>query len=217
MLSVASGSIPGYSYQILRLPRRIGNPLELSAGTCIDLAYSGIGPTNQPQLSLLTGMYPALATMTQATLFRLFPMSPQRLDTLAVMFAPGGGVDSIYLNNYWFSPQTTVHFLIGRADKLGDPLASDSSSSIGLAMYNPNISNLADPNALWVSVSRSTGNVVTSDNLPPAITGGTSTTAILSGGSVQQQTINPSITSGQITYLALCRQLATNREQIRGQ
>src|SRR5437867_2772299 len=57
-----ASTIPGYTYQILRMPRRIGNPLELAPGTCIDVAYCGIGPTNLPSNKLAYGMYPDPAT-----------------------------------------------------------------------------------------------------------------------------------------------------------
>jgi hypothetical protein len=154
----------------------------------------------------------------------LFPMTPGRaavLENLTVMFTPGGGVDSVYLNNYAFMPATTVHFLVGRADKINaTPTTAGSSAShpTGIAMYDPALSNLADVNSLWVSVSRSTGNIATSDNLPPPVSSATSTSVVLySGTSGQQQTINPSTSIGQTTYLSFCRQLATNREQTRGQ
>jgi type II secretory pathway pseudopilin PulG len=224
-VSLAAGLIPGYTYQIIRLPRRIGSPLELTTGTAVDIAYSGIGPTDQPSGSLFWGMYPNPSAATNppapAGLFPMTTASPGRpavLENLTVMFTPGGGIDSVYLNNFSFMPSTTVHFLIGRGDKLNSPFAASSTTPTGLTLFDPTLSNLADPNSLWVSVSRSTGNVVTSDNLPPPISAASGTSAVLySGNTLQQQTINPNKTSGQVTYLALCRQLATNREQIRGQ
>ena len=215
-----TSTLPGSTYQILRLPRRIGNPLELSAGTCIDLAYSGIGSMNMPSNTIRYGMYPAdpaAPTSTPAANFPgLFPVLPQSLQAITVMFTPGGGIDSVFLNNWFFSPSTTVHFLVGRADKVNAPLGTSSASPTLINMYDPTVSNLADPLALWVSIARSTGNVVTSDNLPPTATAASPTSMNILGGGTQQ-TIIPNIDAGQVTYLSFCRQLATNREQAKAQ
>lgn len=215
-------NIPGYTFQIMRMPRRIGNPLELSAGTCIDVAYSGVGPTNMPSNSLGIpgipggGMYDTV-NMSAAGLFPGSSSTPKWLRTITVMFTPGGGIDSVFLNNLSFSPATTVHFLIGRADRLNDPFGTSNTNATRLNMFDPDASNLANPQSLWVSVSRANGNVVTSDNLPPPATSPSQTSLVLFNGTSQQQTIDPSNRAGQITYLALCRQLATSREQVRGQ
>jgi prepilin-type N-terminal cleavage/methylation domain-containing protein len=217
--SMAVASHPGYPYQIIRMPRRIGNPLELTAGTCIDVAYCGVGPTNGPTNTLQYGMYdPAPSgTMTAAALFPGSPPAPKRLQAITVMFTPGGGIDSVFLNNLPFSPPTTVHFLLGRADKLNDPFGSSSVSATGLNMFDPEASNLSDPKSLWVSIARSTGNVNTSDNLPPPGSNPSPTNLLLFENTTREQPINPGTNAGQITYLAYCRQLATNREQMRGQ
>jgi len=207
----------GSPFQILRMPRRIGNPLELSTGTCIDLAYSGIGPSNLPSQTIQYGMYPTPLGNPPAGLFPGTPPAPPRLQYLTVMFQPDGGIESVFLNNYFFAPATTVHFLVGRSDKVNPPYGS-STHGTGVNMYDPNTSNLADPLSLWVSVSRTTGNVNTSENSPPSTDLGTITSnsmRIISGTAAQ--IINPSNTGDQALYLALCRQLATNREQIRGQ
>jgi hypothetical protein len=211
----------GYTYQIARMPRRIGNPLELSSGTCIDVAYCGVGPTNMPSNSLGTvavpgGMYDT-SSMTAAGLFPGSPPAPKWLRTITVMFTPGGGIDSVFLNNLSFSPATTVHFLIGRADRLNDPFGTSNTHASRLNMFDPDASNLANPRSLWVSVSRANGNVVTSDNLPPPGTNITSSNITLYDNMPQEQPIDPSTRAGQITYLAFCRQLATSREQVRGQ
>ena len=188
--------------------------------------HSGIGPTNLSSATVRYGMYPAdPATLntTPATNFPcLFPNSPpaaQSLNAISVMFMPGGGIDKIYLNNWFFTPPTTVHFLIGRTDKLTAlPTAQNSSTThpSTIAMYDPAASNLADIQSLWVSVARSTGNVVTSDNQPPVITAATSGSMTILAGNTSQ-TITPLTDAGQTTFLAYCRQLATNREQAKEQ
>jgi hypothetical protein len=231
-LGGASTAPPGYNdtstfvsgaktYQIVRIARRIGNPLQLTTGTCIDLAYCGIGPSNLAAGTLTAGMYQPTAVYARPNIAG-YGLAP--LQEVIVMFTPGGGIETIQLRSPVFNeviyPTTTVHFLIGRADKLtANPTQAGSSPThpTGIAMFDTTLSNLADPNSLWVSVSRSTGNVVTADNLPPPITSPTPNSATLYSGSSQQQTINPSNAAGQVTYLSYCRQLATNRDQIRGQ
>jgi prepilin-type N-terminal cleavage/methylation domain-containing protein len=209
-IALLPGTSYGYSYQIVRLPRRIGNPLELPTGTCIDLMYSGIGPTDLPSSTLTYGMYPD-PTATSP------PPGVYPLRRVTVMFFPDGGIESIYLNDWPFQPSTTSHFLVGRSDKINPtPTAQNTSTAhpTTIAMYDPNLSNLADPQSLWVSVSRSTGNVVTSDNQPPLIDPSSASSSqinlIISG---QSQILNPSTLAAQTTYLSYCRLLATNREQ----
>jgi prepilin-type N-terminal cleavage/methylation domain-containing protein len=124
---------PGFRYQILRQPRRVGNPLELSAGTCIDIEYSGFGPTG-----------------TQ------FGAANNRL---VLLFEPGGSVKSVSLDGgLGAAPLGTLHFLIGRVEKVaqdvsGVPITADNS-------------NLGDPNNFWVSVGRLNGSITTSNNYP---------------------------------------------------
>jgi len=212
-IALVAGSVPGYSYQIIRLPRRIGNALELPTGTCIDVAYSGIGPTDLPSgpnWGLAYGMYPDPSTTSP-------PPGIAPLRRITVMFLPDGGIESIYLNDTPFQPSTTAHFLVGRSDKINPNSTTPGSSTTHpstIAMYDPALSNLADPLSLWVSISRSTGNVVTSDNQPPVIDPSTASTAqinLIIGG--QAQPMNPQQPNSQTIYLSYCRLLATNREQ----
>lgn len=102
------------------------------------------------------------------------------------MFTPGGGVDSVFLNNWFFAPSTTVHFLVGRADKVNAPLGTSSTSPTQLNMYDPTASNLSDPQSVWVSIARSTGNVVTSDNFPPPVSAATSSSMVVVGGELSK-------------------------------
>ena len=91
-----------------------------------------------------------------------------------------------------------------------------TASPTQLNIYDSTASNLADPLSLWVSVARSTGNVVTSDNQPPTLTAVSSGSMTIVGGGAQQ-TITPNTDAGQSTYLSFCRQLATSREQSKSQ
>ena len=125
----------GYQYEIIRLPQRIGAPLALPRGTSVDLTYSGFGNSG-------TDFY-----------------SSQ--NQVLVLFTPDGRVGNVTYqtwnatnSNYQLRSDDaagTLHFLVGRPEKVGLPLAQ---------------SNLVDNNALWVSVGRLTGSVTTTENAP---------------------------------------------------
>jgi prepilin-type N-terminal cleavage/methylation domain-containing protein len=141
----------GYQYEIIRNPQRIGAPLSLPRGTCVDLTCSGFGNTginffaeNNPQPSIpLTAAMPAVL----------------------LMFTPEGRVDSVSYHTWDLTnsvdrfvsndAQGTVHFLIGRPEKI---------LNSGISVPPPPNSNLADNDALWVSVGRLTGSVTTTEN-----------------------------------------------------
>lgn len=165
---------PGYSdstlyrttqpFQILLPPRRVGSPLELTGGTCIDVAFSGIGPS--------------------AT-FADFPPPPTQ--SIVVMFKPGGELDSLWYDGAVGGAAVpgSLHFLVGKVEKVG---------SNGTGFANPELSNLADPNSLWVSVNRMGGGVVTTENVPDP------TAAAISPAA----------------YLQSARRVAVSRDQMRG-
>jgi type II secretory pathway pseudopilin PulG len=217
-------SIAGFSFEITRMPKRIGNPMQMTAGSCIDMTYSGIGPNNMPTTSLAYGMYPSAYIAGMPTIAGI-GLAP--LQGVVVMFGPGGNLDSIYLVSntytYIYRPPTSVHFLVGRSNKVAPPNLATTTHPTGLSIFDPETSNLADPQSLWVSVSRQTGAVVTADNMPPPIDLATASTSavIFNPGTPQQYpssgTANPTLTATQTWYLTLCRQLATNRDQTKGQ
>lgn len=205
----------GLPFQIIRLPRRIGNPLELSQGTCIDLAYSGIGPTNLPTGEVEFGMYPWSSGAPPAG---LFPSSPAKLETITIMFQPDGGIETVYLNNYAFVPPTSLHFLVGKTDRINLPLGNNATHATAINMFDVETSNLMDPLSIWVSVSKSTGNINTSENSPPDYDRAVvSTSNITINPGPNQQNIDPQVSSSRAYFLSLCRRQATNREQVRGQ
>ena len=191
-------------FQILRGPRRVGNPLELTGGTCIDVAYCGVGPT-------ASGFPPDSGTV------------PANVQALTVMFTAAGGVEGIYVNNSPSTPQGTVHLLVGKVQKVNPPLGTTPADpQYGMNMFDPETSNLADPTSLWVSISRSTGTVTTAENLPPSlVTGSTApnlnyqyynTTTSMN----QTVTLNTGTPADRLTYVGLCRQIAIGREQMGG-
>ena len=133
----------GYQYEIVRNAQRIGAPLNLPRGTSIDLAYSGFGNYG-------TDFYAAQN-----------PVNSSNIPAVLILFTPEGRVGNVTFrtwdstNSQYITPsieaQGTIHFLVGRPERVGLPLAQ---------------SNLFDQNALWVSVGRLTGSVVTTENAP---------------------------------------------------
>ncbi|MGI8977780.1 MAG: pilus assembly FimT family protein [Pirellulaceae bacterium] len=125
----------GYQYEIVRNAQRIGAPLALPRGTTVDLTYSGFGNGG-------TEFYSSL-------------------NQVMVLFTPTGRVGNASYSYYdtvsgSYLPVSTeatggLHFLVGRPEKVGLPLAE---------------SNLVDNKALWVSVGRLTGSVTTTENAP---------------------------------------------------
>ena len=97
---------PGHSFQILRSPRRVGSPMELTAGTCIDMTHSGIGP-NGLEFSSVN-------------------------NSLVVMLNPNGDVNQIYLDGTPATQSGPLHFLVGQTAKMNVPAAvglSDKEAS----------------------------------------------------------------------------------------
>jgi hypothetical protein len=158
----------GYPFQVLRAPRPVGSALELPRGTCIDMTYSGIGATGRSFLGGVT-----IGSMAAG---------------LTVLFTPQGGVDTMYINGVPSTPpESSLFFLVGKTEKAGDP--HDPS-----VFANPDESNLADPDSLWVVVSRGNGQVLTTENLPLA-----------------------SAAASYATYLQSARQAALAGQQMSGQ
>lgn len=118
-----SNGMAGYSFEVIRQPKRVGQALSLPQGTCVDLAYSGVGNTGT-EFQAMTG-YSLL------------------------MFSPDGHLGAASIDGTPLTNANKVHLLIGRPEKLGNAIPQ---------------SNLADNNALWVSVGALTGTVTTTDN-----------------------------------------------------
>ncbi|MDX1946998.1 MAG: prepilin-type N-terminal cleavage/methylation domain-containing protein [Pirellulaceae bacterium] len=183
-----SADNPGCVFQLVRAPRRVGNPLELTAGACIDMSYSGMGPTDRS--------------------FNIVR------NNLVILFQPSGAMAGMYVDLNYVDPNFstvipvypnnpgnafgTCHFLVGRVEKVNAPLGANTNHPSGLNFFDPATSNLADTASLWVSVGRQNGTVTTADNLPNLAATDYSAT-------------------GQVNYLATARENATNREQTGGQ
>jgi prepilin-type N-terminal cleavage/methylation domain-containing protein len=134
----------GYYYQIMRMPQPVGDPLELSGGTCIDLTYSGTGPGGN-EFILASG-------------------------SVAIMFTASGAVSGLHGDgSAAVSPSGTVHLLVGRSAKMNapqGPSVSDPPHPSGVTMFSLSESNVADATSLWVSIGRMNGSVTTSENTP---------------------------------------------------
>lgn len=224
--SVSGSAIPpnynfpmsiGFRYQILRTPRRVGNPIEMIAGTCIDLEYSGMSPTGFDDDDTST-------PITSDYGFGQAGWQPQG-GHLVVMFAPGGQVDGLVIDHGLFGAAGTIHFLVGKIDKLRRPFTtpSDGDAKYPMTMFDPSASNLADVNSVWVSVGRLSGQVMTAENLVPPVDVTTTpgsvivfpTEAAVPAGRRETLAINNHL--DRVKYVKHCREAATAREQMGGQ
>lgn len=135
-----TGDSSGYAFQIMRPPVRIGNPIELPRSTALDMTYSGLGP--------------------KGTEFA-------NADALRIMFGPLGNVQEVIKRVpaammggsptiTQGAPNGTIHFLLGVTNKINE--------STNFA--DPELSNLADGNAFWVSIGHASGLVTTTENGP---------------------------------------------------
>ncbi|HTN74190.1 MAG TPA: prepilin-type N-terminal cleavage/methylation domain-containing protein [Pirellulaceae bacterium] len=133
-------------FQVYRQPvRASGAPLELPPGTAIDLAYSGVG---QSGVEMIGGTA-----------------------DIVIMFTPTGAIERVYGFGNASSIPGTIHFLIGRVDKLSELQDTPGDVATG---------NLGDPSNSWISIGHLTGTVSTAENyvLDPATTNVTSARTI---------------------------------------
>jgi prepilin-type N-terminal cleavage/methylation domain-containing protein len=178
----------GYSYQIMRTPQPVGDPLELTGGTCIDLCYSGMGlygNTSRLEFDPVTDL--------DGHNFELPRVA------LGIVFTPSGGVSALYGDG--IGPQAasgTLHFLVGRVAKMDAPYGDTDGDTVP-NMFEIEHSNLADATSLWVSIGRLNGNVTTSENMPNT--------------AWTDYTVSP----GAKNYLSNARSIATGRQQMGGQ
>jgi prepilin-type N-terminal cleavage/methylation domain-containing protein len=185
-------------FQVLRMPRRVGKPLVMTGGTCIDVQYCGMGPSGSFH-------YPTTAA-----------------NRLIVLFAPDGSIDGMFIDNTRVPVTGTLHFLIGQTDKINAPFGGNADHPTGMNLFDVTTSNLMDPNSFWVSIGRLNGSVTSTDNLPPpldpATLSPTSVTVFPSEAAIpagRQQTLNPTVAPAATLGVMLLhsRENATTREQ----
>jgi hypothetical protein len=183
----------------MRSPRPVGDPLELTGATCIDMTYSGMG-TNGFGTHLTNGFADAGSS-------------------LAIMFTPSGGAAGVYHDRVPLPTTGTIHLLLGRVAKMNQP--DGVSPTHGRLEFEPEQSNLADATSLWVSVGRANGTVSTSENVPPAATSISlpNLTYIYTDeqGNNQTVTLDSNNLAHLAAYLQLSRRVAIGREQMGGQ
>jgi len=137
-------SNPGYYYTIMRSPQPVGEPMELTGGTCIDMTFSGAGQIGNGFI--------------------------QANGSLGILFSSSGGVTGLYFDGSSpVPPDGTLHLLLGRVSKMNQPDAPSQANPphvSNMRMFSPEESNLADATSLWVSIGRANGSVTTSENVP---------------------------------------------------
>lgn len=138
-----------FPFQVLRNPRRLDlSTLELPRGTAIDLHSSG-----DPHVDM-SGNFDRMSFASGAA----WP--------IVVMFRPSGRVDRLYYDNAPQPVQGTIHFLVGRVEKIPDTatLASYQAFAATSPLDLAKTYNLYDGESLWVSVGHRSGSVTTAEN-----------------------------------------------------
>ncbi|UUO05258.1 prepilin-type N-terminal cleavage/methylation domain-containing protein [Blastopirellula sp. J2-11] len=160
------GTITG-PFKIYRQPQRNSvTPLQMPTGVCIDLAFSGLGTTGY-------------GTNSTGIASQAFTGTPTTEEYPKIMFGPKGGVDAYYwqsgvtttaVNTSATLPVGNINLLIGRYDKviavtdLGNDLSLPANVLSLFTAPTDDGSNIADPEAMWVSINRLTGNIATTNN-----------------------------------------------------
>lgn len=140
-------------FKILRQPQKVGDPLQLPAGTAVDLEASGDRSYfyHDPQR---TG-----GDSLQVGGGRNYNLAP-----VVVLFSPGGAVHSVIRNDGDIEDagslqkvvrapsDGSIYLLVGRRERTGETSA------------DPRLTTWLDPESLWVSIAPQTGRVVTEEN-----------------------------------------------------
>lgn len=152
LISLPSGQIPpgtripgvgrpGLTFEITRTPTKsIGTPLTLPGDAVMDLTVSGVG----------------LGGARHAFDAEALPDAPPA--PVIIMFSPNGQVHQVYVNHIPKVPSQSIFLLVGRRAKITKPTIPPNA--------DPEISNLADPTNLWLTINSSTGGVTTENNAP---------------------------------------------------
>jgi hypothetical protein len=144
------GSSSGVPYQIHRLPKKsFSPPLNLPAGTVIDLSVSG--------------------TMAGGYEFRTTNTSNRR--PVIIMFNPSDGVATVWSNGIPNPPMGWIHLLVGRQNQVSPTnLWLDEETEKG---------NVMDMNNRWVSIDHRTGSIVSEnvDSIARFIAGSSNSSA----------------------------------------
>jgi Tfp pilus assembly protein FimT len=125
-------------------------PLQLPAGTVIDLQASG---WQAPGTSFNSNLWFGVGATNPAVL----------------LFSPTGGVYGVYANLAMYQLVDPVYFLVGRRDRmftlnLTSNATIPQTGAAGEVVPADGLANWQDPNNLWVSVAPQTGRISTVDS-----------------------------------------------------
>jgi type II secretory pathway pseudopilin PulG len=151
------------AFQILRQPHKAGDPLQLPAGTTIDLEASG------------DRSYFYHDPLREGNPMNFNEGPNNNAAPVAVLFSPGGAVHSVIRNDGDIATPAslekvvqapsdgTIYLLVGRRERTGEAAVDTSGTPVG----DPLLSTWLDPDSLWVSIAPQTGRVVTEENRLP--------------------------------------------------
>ena len=128
----SSGGVP---FRIYRQPIKAGAaPLQLTSAAVVDLEFSGLDTTG-----------------TTATTFAAAPNWGTGNNSVIVMFSPNGGVDRIIDDSGTYPVTSTIYFLVGKREKVGN-LAGKT--------------NADDLLSQWVAINPQSGMITTTEAGP---------------------------------------------------
>lgn len=145
-------------YQIYRQPEKSSSaPLQLAPGSAIDLSLSGFGLAGENIFDNGT-----VANVTT------------EVESVVILFNPSGAMIQVLVNKVVtdnnaspptvtpvtvpYTPTDTLHLLVGDVENalLGDIVNVDITDDV--------VTNIENPEALWVSIGHQTGRVTTAEN-----------------------------------------------------
>ncbi len=130
----------GLTFEITRGPSKsIVSPQTLSGDAILDLTVSGVG----------LGQHAHAFDFQVPQPNPLPPPAP-----VIIMFTPAGQVGFVYVDNIARLPNGSIYLLVGRRAKIAN----------GATLGDPELSNLADPANLWLTINNRTGAITTDDN-----------------------------------------------------
>jgi prepilin-type N-terminal cleavage/methylation domain-containing protein len=125
-------------FNIIRQPvKSSAEPLQLPAGSVVDLDFSGTEPKVPVGVSPPAGSY-----------------------YVAVMFSSAGDVDSYYENTTRFGVSGPIYFLVGSRSRVRDFFNQPLTKTPNLN----DLPNWADLSSVWVTINYQTGLVATDEN-----------------------------------------------------
>lgn len=161
----AHGTITmGHSFRVYRQPVKIASSvLELPRSAAIDLDWSGFG-ANGLQFSEFNQVSGNSQQYAMNPIVILFEPSGSVRNVQAPLRVPATGTTPEHLSLTPFRVTEPIYFLVGRLDQVEDSFTlagnwSDPNAEI--------LSNVMDPDSLWVKIEPSSGMTLTVENIGP--------------------------------------------------